>query len=63
MKITTKSQDIVSVTLGIRLTNKDNVNLENYKYIITRPNGEKLKEEKLAEDEKEIKLEDLDQNQ
>ena len=63
VKITTKSQDIVSVTLGIRLTNKDNVNLENYKYIITRPNGEKLKEEKLAEDEKEIKLEDLDQNQ
>ena len=63
VKITTKSQDIVSVTLGIRLTNKDNVNLENYKYIITRPNGEKLKEEKLAEDEREIKLEDLDQNQ
>ena len=63
VKITTKSQDIVSVTLGIRLTNKDNVNLENYKYMITRPNGEKLKEEKLAEDEKEIKLEDLDQNQ
>ena len=63
VKITTKSQDIVSVTLGIRLTNKDNVNLENYKYIITRPNGEKLKEEKLSEDEKEIKLEDLDQNQ
>ena len=63
VKITTKSQDIVSVTLGIRLTNKDNVNLENYKYIITRPNGEKLKEERLSEHEKEIKLEDLDQNQ
>ena len=62
-KITTKSQDIVSVTLGIKLTNKDNVDLENYKYIITKPNGEKLKEEKLAENENEIKLEDLDQNQ
>ena len=58
-----KEQDIVSVTLGLKLTNKDNVKLENYKYIITRPNGEKLKEERLSEDEKEIKLEDLDQNQ
>ncbi len=62
-RITTKSQDIVSVTLGIKLTNKDNVDLENYKYIITKPNGEKLKEEKLAKNENEIKLEDLDQNQ
>ena len=58
-----KEQDIVSVTLGVKLTNKDNVKLENYKYIITRPNGEKLKEERLSEHEKEIKLEDLDQNQ
>ena len=58
-----KEQDIVSVTLGLKLTNKDNVKLENYKYIITRPNGEKLKEERLSEHEKEIKLEDLDQNQ
>ena len=58
-----KEQDIVSVTLGLKLINKDNVKLENYKYIITRPNGEKLKEERLSEHEKEIKLEDLDQNQ
>ena len=58
-----KEQDIVSVTLGLRLTNRDKVKLENYKYIITRPNGEKLKEERLSEHEKEIKLEDLDQNQ
>ena len=58
-----KEQDIVSVTLGLKLTNKDSVKLENYKYIITRPNGEKLKEERLSEHEKEIKLEDLDQNQ
>ena len=58
-----KEQDIVSVTLGIKLANKDNVKLENYKYIITRPNGEKLKEERLSENEREIKLEDLDQNQ
>ena len=63
VKITAKEQDIVSVTLGIKLTNKNNVKLENYKYIITRPNGEKLKEERLSENEKEIKLEDLVQNQ
>jgi len=58
-----KEQDIVSVTLRLNLTNKDNVELENYKYIVTRPNGEKVKEEKLAENEKEILLNDLDQNQ
>ena len=63
VKVTTKSQDIVSVTLGLKLSNKDRVHLENYKYVITKPNGEKIKEERLSEHEKEIKLEDLDQNQ
>ena len=63
VRVAIKEQDIVSVTLGLRLTNRDKVKLENYKYIITRPNGEKLKEERLSEHEKEIKLEDLDQNQ
>ena len=62
-KVSIKEQDIVSVTLRLNLTNKDNVDLENYKYIVTRPNGEKVKEEKLAENEKEIVLDDLDQNQ
>ena len=62
-KISTKEQDIVSVTLKLSLTNKDNVKLENYKYVVTRPNGETVKEEKLAENEKEILLNDLDQNQ
>lgn len=37
--------------------------MENYKYIITRPNGDKVKEEKLAENEKKIKIDDLDSNQ
>ena len=62
-RVTMKEQNIVSVTLRLNLTNKDNVELENYKYIVTRPNGEKVKEERLAENEKEILLEDLDQNQ
>ena len=62
-KVSIKEQDIVSVTLRLNLTNKDNVELEKYKYIVTRPNGEKVKEEKLAENEKEILLNDLDQNQ
>ena len=61
--ITVKKQDIVSVTLGLKLTNRDNVNLENYKYIITRSNGEIVKVERLGENEKELLLEDLDQNQ
>ena len=63
VRVNIKEQDIVSVTLGLKLTNRDNVELENYKYIVTRPNGEKVKEEKLAENEKEIVLNDLDQNQ
>ena len=62
-RVSIKEQDIVSVELKLNLTNKDKVKLEKYKYIVTRPNGEKVKEEKLAENEKNIKLEDLDQNQ
>ena len=62
-RVTIKEQDIVSVTLGLKLTNKDNVTLENYKYIVTRPNGDKVQEEKLAENETELVLNDLDQNQ
>lgn len=58
-----KEQDIVSVTLRLNLSNRDNVKLENYKYIVTRANGEIVKEERLAENEKEILLENLDQNQ
>ena len=63
VKITVKKQDIVSVTLGLKLNNKDNVSLNNYKYAIAKSNGEIVREEKLSENEKEIKLEDLDQNQ
>ena len=63
VRVNIKEQDIVSVTLGLKLTNRDNVELENYKYIVTRPNGEKVKEERLAENETELLLENLDQNQ
>ena len=63
VRVTVKEQDIVSVTLDLKLTNKDNAEMENYKYIITRPNGEKVKEEKLSENEKELKIDDLDSNQ
>lgn len=47
----------------MNLTNKDNVELENYKYVVTRPNGEVVQEKRLAENETELLLEDLDQNQ
>ena len=62
-RVSIKEQDIVSVTLRLNLTNKDNVELENYKYIVTRPNGEVVQEKRLAENETELLLEDLDQNQ
>ena len=63
VRVSLKEQDIVSVTLRLNLTNRDNVELENYKYVVTRSNGEQVKEEKLVENEKEILLNDLDQNQ
>ena len=63
VRVSLKKQDIVNVTLGLKLTNRDNVELENYKYIVTRPNGEVVQEKKLAENDSELLLEDLDQNQ
>ena len=63
VRITVNKQDIVTVTLGIKLTNKDKVLLKNYKYSIAKSNGEIVKEKRLSENENKIKLEDLDQNQ
>ena len=63
VRVSLKEQDIVNVTLGLKLTNRDNVELENYKYVVTRPNGEVVQEKKLSENENELLLEDLDQNQ
>ena len=63
VRVNVKEQDIVNVTLGLKLTNRDNVELENYKYVVTRPNGEVVQENRLSENESELLLEDLDQNQ
>ena len=63
VRVNVKEQDIVNVTLGLKLTNRDNVELENYKYVVTRPNGEVVQEKRLSENESELLLEDLDQNQ
>ncbi len=63
VRVHIKEQEIVSVTLGLKLTNRDNVELENYKYVVTRPNGEVVQEKRLSENETELLLEDLDQNQ
>ena len=63
VRVSLKEQDIVNVTLGLKLTNRDNVELENYKYVVTRPNGEVVQENRLSENESELLLEDLDQNQ
>ena len=63
VRVSLKEQDIVNVTLGLKLTNRDNVELENYKYVVTRPNGEVVQEKRLSENESELLLEDLDQNQ
>ena len=62
-RVSIKEQDIVSVTLSLKLTNKDNVKLENYKYIVKRANGQVVKEEKLSKIENKLYLNDLDSNQ
>ena len=62
-RVTVKEQDIVSVTLALQLTNKDEVKLENYKYVVKRANGQIAKEEKLGKNENKIHLNDLESNQ
>ncbi len=62
-RVTVKEQDIVSVTLALQLTNKDEVKLENYKYVVKRANGQIAKEEKLGKNENKIYLNDLESNQ
>ena len=62
-RVTVKEQDIVSVTLDLKLTDKDNANIENYKYVVTRANGEIVKEERLSKNENKIYLDELDSNQ
>ena len=63
VSIRLNKQNVIDVEIGLNLTNKDNVNLENYRYQITRPNGEVVKESGLKESDDSIYLNDLDPNQ
>ena len=56
-------QNVIEVEIGLNLNNKDKVTLENYRYQITRPNGEMVKESGLKESDNSIYLNDLDPNQ
>ena len=63
VNIRLNKQNVIEVEIGLNLNNKDNVSLENYRYQITRPNGEIVKEAGLKENDNSIYLNDLDPNQ
>ena len=63
VSIRLNKQNVIDVEIGLNLSNKDKVTLENYRYQIIRPNGEVVKESGLKESDDSIYLNDLDPNQ
>ena len=63
VSIRLNKQNVIDVEIGLNLSNKDKVTLENYRYQIIRPNGEVVKESGLKENDNSIYLNDLDPNQ
>lgn len=62
VKITVQKQDIISATLSLELTNKDKVDLENYRYSVTKPNGAEVKTGTIDKNSEKLIIEDLDPN-
>lgn len=62
VKITVQKQDIISATLSLELTNKDKVDLENYRYSVTKPNGTEVKTGTIDKNSEKLIIEDLDHN-
>ena len=58
VSIRLNKQNVIDVEIGLNLNNKDKVTLENYRYQITRPNGEVVKESGLKESDDSIYLND-----
>lgn len=61
--IKTEKQDITEVVLNVDLNNKDNVNINNYRYIIYDASGKIVIEDKLDINQQKIVLNNLDPNQ
>lgn len=57
-----KSQETTEVKIGIELTNKDNVNIKNYRYVITDSGKNEISSGNLKQNQKEITLTDLNPN-
>ncbi len=57
-----KSQNITEVNVGIKVNNKDNVIIENYKYAIYDGEGKEVESQNLKSLPSEIKIRDLDPN-
>ncbi len=55
-------QDVTEVNLEVKLTNKDNVTLENYRYEIINQSGDKVKEGQLTKETETLVFTDLDPN-
>ncbi len=55
-------QDVTEVNLEVKLTNKDNVTLENYRYEIINQSDDKVKEGQLTKDTETLIFTDLDPN-
>ena len=60
--IQVRKQDVVEVELNLNLANKDNVELENYRYIIIDQSGNIVKEESLSGNRNTLSFTDLDPN-
>ena len=61
ISIRVQSAEIDTVTLGISEKNEDNIELNNYIYVVTKANGEIVKQDYVTSDE--IVLTDLDPDQ
>ena len=62
VRLSIKEQDITIVKMNLNLSNKDKVELKEYKYKITSSNGDLVQENNLKEEEKELEIKNLNPN-
>ena len=61
LRIQMKTQEVGKTEITLNLNNKDNVELENYHYVITNASGDEIRES-LEQNQKEIERTDLNPN-
>jgi hypothetical protein len=60
VKIKASVQEVISATIQVTLTNEDNVELDNYRYILYSSTGEIKERGQLSKKDESIKFDDLD---